>query len=184
MNTSVKAVAVGAFAYFFRDGDLIEDASPSSRTNIPETDPADAGWLLRLIGNIESFEDVINDDNEQKIKGPAGQSGVIVTRDVVQTGAELELKFTTNEMTRLAAQCFYRTQNISEAAVTANPLSSPPPKGWLLIQRYDQDGQAHLVGLVYCRLKVTGGFKGGDGNIVKPEWSALVLWDYNNVFSL
>ena len=92
MNTSVKSIAVGDFVYFFREGDALEDASLCSRTNIPPTDPADDGWLDRLIGNIESFEDAINDDNEQKVKGPAGQSGVIVTKDIVQTGAELERK--------------------------------------------------------------------------------------------
>lgn len=182
MNTSVKSIATGDFVYFFREGDALEDLSLCSRTNVPATD--EDGWLDRLIGNVESFEPTQTDDEEVKIMAPAGQTGVIVTKDVIQVKQGLELKFTTNEMSRLAAQCFYRTQDLNDASTLFNPLSAVPPKGWLLVQRFDQDGQEHLILQCWVRLKSTGGMKGGDGSVLKPEWNALVLWDLNNIASI
>lgn len=182
MNTTVKSLATGDFVYFFKEGDALEDASLCSRTNIPDT--SDENWTDRLIGNVESLEPTLVDDDEQKIMAPAGQTGVIATKDVVQTKIGMELKFTTNEMTRLAAQCFYRSQDLTDASTYLNPMSQVPPKGWLLVQRFDQDGQEHIVLQVWVRLKVTGGMKSGDGSILKPEWSALVLWNTNNIASL
>jgi hypothetical protein len=96
----------------------------------------------------------------------------------------MEFKFTTNEMTRLAAQCFYRSQDLNDASTYLNPLSQVPPKGWLLVQRFDQDGQEHIVAQLWVRLKCTGGMKSGDGTVLQPEWSALVLWDTNNIVGL
>jgi hypothetical protein len=188
MNTDVKSIATGDFVYFFREGDAFTLPTPGgtvSRTaQIPSTDPLDEGWLVRKIGNVESLEPKLVDDDEVKVMGPAGETGLITTRDVVQVKQGLEFDFTTNEMTRLAAQCFYRTQNLSNASTYFNPLSSVPPKGWLLVQRYDQEGQEHVIFLAWARLKCTGGMKSGDGSLIKPTWNALVLWDYSNIASI
>lgn len=183
MNTSVKSIAVGDVCYFFREGRAVTAGGVCSRTNLPATD--DVGWLEDLIGNIESFEDALGEENEQNILGPINGSGVIGLKDVVQTRhPQTEHKMTTNEYSRFAHECFYRTQQLTDASTYGNAGTTPPPKGWLLTQRKDQDGQWHLVATEWVRIKVTGGMKGGDGNIVKPEWSALVLFTDNNIHGL
>lgn len=183
MNTSTKSIAIGNQLYFFREGRAVEAGGVCSRTNLPATD--DPGWLEDLIGNVETSEDALGEEKEEMIKGPIEGTGVIGVKDVVQTQhPQIDHKFTTNEYSRFAHECYYRTQQLDDASTYATPGTNPPPQGWLLIQRKDHKGQWHLVATVWVRIKCVGGIKGGDGNIVKPEWSALVLYTANNIHGL
>ena len=81
-------------------------------------------------------------------------------------------------------QLFYRTQALAAAAAFFNPLSGVPPRGFLLIQRYDQYTVLHMVGLGWVRIKCTGGMKSGDGSVLMPEFTANLLYNTNNIVTL
>lgn len=184
MIATPKALALGDFLFFAPSGKAFTVPANGTVSNTSKPGAADTLWTTYAIGNVESFEDKMVDDNEQKIKGPLPGSGVIVTKDVVQTEQGLELEFTCNEMSRLAAQCFYRGQQLEANTAQFNPLSTPPVKGWLKVQRYDQDSLTHIVLDFWVRLKCTGGMKGGDGSIIKPTFNALVLYSSLNTAAI
>jgi hypothetical protein len=107
-----------------------------------------------------------------------------VTKDVITTKQDLELTFKSNTLTVIAQQLMYRTQTLAANAGFYNPLSGVPVRGFLLIQRYDQNNVLHQVGLLWVRIKATGGMKSGDGNLVMPEFAANVLYNTNNIVTL
>ncbi len=173
-----KSIATGDFGFFIQAG--LDYTVPSAGVVSATSKPGALDPLWCNIGNIEKCSISINGEKEEEIWGPTGQSGVISLRDIITTKQNLEFKLTCNEMTPLAIQAFYRTLRLTTASDHFIPLSAPPPKGWLKIQRFDQDSLAHLVMDVYCRLKVTGGMDGGDGSALKPEFTATVLYSIYN----
>ncbi len=181
MPLTPKSLALGAHLFFFREGDAFTLPAPGTCAVDAKPDANDAAWIS--LGTIESFEDSIADEDEKKIWQPA--PGHLVIKDVITTKQGMEFKFTANELTAFAVESFYRTsQKLTAASDQFNPLSGVPRKGWLKMQRYDHEDQLRLVMDVWVRLKVTGGMKGGNGEIVMPEFTAYLLYSALNTAAL
>lgn len=177
-----KSIATGDYVFFFPEDKAftVPEAGVSSKTAKPGA--ADEGWVG--LGNVETNDPQQMGEKEEEVWGPTGQKGVLSLREIITTKQGLEFKITVNEVSPLAMQCFYRTEELDADSEQFNPLSAVPPNGWLKIQRFDQKGGAHLVMDVWCRLKCTGGHKSGDGSLIRPEFSAVVSYSTLNVASL
>jgi hypothetical protein len=172
---ATKIIATGDYLFF-----AIAATGTSSALIKPAAN--DAAWIT--LGVVESHEDKLDDEKEEKIFAPQGTTGVLTIKDTVVTKQNLEFVFTTGELTPLALQAFYRTLNLTTASTQFNPLSGNVPKGWLKVQRYAQDGVAAFVADLWGRLKVTGGMKSGDGSIIKPAFSHLLLQSTLNTVAI
>jgi hypothetical protein len=170
---ATKSIATGDKIYFFRAGDAftVPEAGTCGSGDKPAgTDPK---WIN--LGVVKSHDDAHANEQVQEVMAPIGNSGILGLKKKVFTKIGLDLKFVTSEVSPLAMQAFYRTGNLDNTSAQFTPLISAPPEGWLKVQRYDQDGTAHLIMDAYVQLDVTGGMKSGDGTLVEPEWTASVL---------
>ncbi len=180
MSLTTRAMALATHAFFAREGDAFTTPAPGTVGRNDKPDADDDVWIEP--GTIEESEDSIVDEDEVKLWKPS--PGHLVPNDIITLKQGLQIKFTTNEMSPLAVEAFYRTsQLLDESSEVFNPLSSVPRKGWLKLQRYTERDEAQLVLDVWGRLKVTGGMKMG-GAIIKPEFEFYVLYSQYNVAGL
>lgn len=184
MSFVPESYAIGSHAFLLREGDTFSiaaagsnAANPVSSSNVPATSTPE--WID--LGTIEEWEDKITSE-EKKTYRPS--PGALVTKDVITTKQDLEFTFKSNVLTVIAQQLLYRTQTLAAGAGFYNPLSGVPPRGFLLLQRYDQYNVLHQVALLWVRIKVNGGFKSGDGNLIMPEFTANLLYNTNNIVTL
>lgn len=177
MALPTATLALATHAFFFREGDAFTqpEAGTCARESKPGAD--DEAWLS--LGTIETAEDSISDEEEKTVWAPV--PGHLVKKDIITTKQGLTIKLTSNELTPLAVEAFYRTsQDLDSESDQFNPLSAVPRKGWLKLQRYDQDDVEQFVIDLWGRLKVTGGFKGGGGELVAPEFEFETLYSTLN----
>ncbi len=176
-------MALGCHAFFWREGDDYTLLAPGVAGKDSKPDATDPDWVNRSLGVIESFDDSITDEEEKKLYQPA--PGHLVIQAVITTKQGMMFKMTSNEVTPLALEAFYRTsQKLDLTSAQFNPLSAVPRKGWLKLQRYDHDDNLVIVLDGWVRLKVTGGMKSGDGNILMPEFEAYLLYSQYNTAAL
>ena len=172
MYTDLNSYAVAQHVRFMPEGDAftLPTAGTSSATALPgSTDPA----LINL-GDIESWED--SKQNEQQIITKKPVLGTLVTKARIRLYEEIQLKFTTNSLTRFAMECFYRSANrlgVSQAQFA--PLGKLNFNGWLYLMRYSHENELICTANLWVELNVTGGAKGGDNEVIKPEFTALLL---------
>ena len=141
--------------------------------------PNDANWIT--IGNVEESSDS-REGNDIEIYAP--QPGKIVLTDVIRNKHKLTLKFTAQEWGPFAAEVQYLTENLTSASTQFNPLEGDDKKGWLKMQRYDQNDNLRLVMDVWCRISISGDVQFGGSDIVKPAFEALVLHSALNTGTL
>lgn len=141
--------------------------------------PNDAGWIA--IGKVEEASDS-REGNDIEIYAP--QPGKIVLSDVIRNKHKLMLKFTAQEWGPFAAEVQYLTENLNGSSTQFNPLEGDDKKGWLKLQRYDQNDNLRLVLDVWCRISISGDVQFGGSDIVKPAFEALVLHSALNTGSL
>jgi hypothetical protein len=156
---------------------------PSAGTCARESKPgsADTGWIS--LATIEGWEDSISDEEEKSVFKPV--PGHLVKQDVITLKQGLNFKFTCNELSPLSVEAFYRTtQKLTTASTQFNPLSAVPRKGWLKVQRYDHNDSLRFTLDVFGRLKVSGGMRGAQGELVMPEFDFEVLYSSLNTASL
>ncbi|HEV2207306.1 MAG TPA: hypothetical protein VG167_00910 [Verrucomicrobiae bacterium] len=167
-------MAVGSHAWFFRRGDafiLPEPGGNASDAALPDAD--DLGWIE--LGTIDDWEDTIEDEEEKAVWTPV--PGHLVKKRVITTKQGLGIKLTSSQLTPLAIELFYRTaEKLDQDSFQFDPLSGVPRDGWLKIQRYSEQDALVLAADLYVQLKVTGGMKGGGGNLIAPEFKATLLY--------
>jgi hypothetical protein len=183
MSLPIGSYAVGKHGFFFRDGDTItipasgSSAGASSRTNKP--DPTDPLYLD--VGAIADWDDSgFKSMGDEKIYKP--MPGRMQLYDIIEKGAEGMFKFTTEDISALAMEVFFRTsQKLTSAGGVYNPLSAPPRKGWFHMEHYDQNNAFMLNLDVYVMLRIVGGMASKEGSVIKPQWEANVLYSSFNV---
>lgn len=182
MSLPTGSYAGGKHAWFFRDGDTItipasgSSAGVSSRTNKP--DPTDPLYLD--VGAIADWTDDFKTMGDEKIYKPS--PGRMQLYGIVEKGGEGMFKFTTEEITALSMEIFFRTsQKLTSAGGVYNPLSAPPRTGWLHREIYDQNNNFLLNLDVYVMLRITGGVASKEGSVIKPNWEANILYSTLNV---
>lgn len=177
----LNAYALGSHAYFFPEGAAF--TSPGAGTagiaDLPDAD--EPTWADKFIGDTEAFEDMKNIE-EVEVRKP--NPGALTTKDIITIFQSLEFKVTTNSLRRIAFQIMYGSAvTLTEGVGTFVPLAAVPPKGWLKLQRYTNENELVFAADLWVRAKITGGMKGGNGEIIKPEFTFRLLdSDLNTMF--
>ena len=172
----LKARILGSHLYFFREGDAFTLPAPGTCGVDAKPDGDDPAYLD--VGPVEDWEDDISGGQELEVWRPS--PGRLALKDIIEVKEKLTLKFTTGEMTALAFESFYRSNNaLASLAGQFNPLAGPLRKGWLHGQRYDHEDTLVFTFDLWCRLKVTGGIKSG-GELVRPSFEAVALYSQYN----
>lgn len=176
-----REMAVGSHAWIFREGDAftVPEAGTANANSLPGAE--DAGWIST--GNIEDWEDSITDEEEKAVWTPT--PGHLVMSRLITTKQGMQFKFTTNQLTPIAIESFYRTDTkLDEDGYQFNPLSRVPRSVWLKIQRYSEEDNLVLAMDVFVQLKASGGMKGGGGNLIMPEFTAKLLYSPLNTMAM
>jgi hypothetical protein len=162
----------GSNVKFFRDGDAFSDpvAGVCSRNDVPGDD--DAGW--QNVGPILD-SGVENETEEKEVWGPKNEGGKILLHDIVTGKRGLTRTFTTQELSAFVIEHLYGTAALDELSEDFFALSGSVKKGWLLINRYDQDDVLLVTEKAYVHLTITGPVK-MDANIVLATFSAKQLF--------
>ena len=183
MSFQTQSTALGKNAYFFRQGDNItipavgNAAGAATRYNRPDaTDPLYNQLLL-----VDDWEWDIKTMGDEKVLAPS--PGRMQRMDLIEKGAEADIKFSTNQIQGLAVELFYRTYSaagggskITSAGGTFNPLAAPPQYGWLHTELYDNNNQLGWSLDVYGILRITGGMASKEGAILRPKFEFNVLY--------
>ncbi len=181
-------MAIGAHLWFCREGDAFATGidpdggalGPGVVSAIAKPDADDAAWLP--IDVVESWEDSIK-TNEKEVRTPV--LGILVRKRMITTSQDMDMKFTSGQVSPLSMELFYRSSaKLDDASTQFVPLSAAPRQGFLKGQRYS-DGDVLIMAFdFWVRLMVTGGMKGGDGVIVLPEFDAALLYSPHNTVGL
>jgi hypothetical protein len=168
----IATYAVGSHAWFFRENDAFTLPAPGFAGVSALPGPLDAGWIYA--GDIETWEDHMAQDEEKEVRKP--NPGVLVRKDIITIFQGLDIKLVTNSLTKLSMEAMYR----SATQITADetqfvPLSATPARYWLMLQRYTHDNQPWFAANLWVRMKVTGGYKGGNGELQMPEYTCRLL---------
>lgn len=172
MFDEIKTYAVGSHAWFFREGDAYILPAPGFAGQEALPGPLDPAWIFS--GDLESWEDTIAQDEEKEVRKP--DPGVLVRKDIITIFQGMDIKLVTNSLTRLAMEAMYRSSTeLSNVQTQFVPLSSPPRKYWLKLQRYTHENDLVFAADLWVRMKVKGGVKGGNGELLMPEYECRVL---------
>ena len=173
MYDQMQSRAIGAHVFLFREGDAFLLPNPGGVAAIDALpDPLDDGWINA--GDIESFDDSMAQDEEKETRKP--NPGALVRKDIITIFQGLDFKFVTNSVPRIAIEGMYRTETILDDGQTQFvPLSLTPRKMWLKLQRYSHDNRLIFAADLWVRMKVSGGFKGGNGELIMPEYTCRLL---------
>ena len=88
----------------------------------------DPSWVD--MGVIEEWEDELKDEEKETW---APSPGHLVRSRVIVTKQSLTCKLTTNQLTALAVETFYRSAALTPASFQFNPLSNVPKDGFMKI---------------------------------------------------
>lgn len=150
----------------------------SSKTNRPG--PNDSGWID--MGIIEDAEDTPEPGEAKEVWGPS--PGQLVLQDVIRIKPKLTIKLTCGEMSAFAVELLYRTLSLNSASTQFNPFEGSVRKGWLKLQRYDQNNNLRFVKDLWVELVPTGSVNMGGQDIVKPQFEATILHSTLNTAAL
>lgn len=127
----------------------------------------------RKIGDIENFEWT---KNVEKVEPRRAVLGTLVRKQVVSTYQELTLKCTTNSLSRIAFELMFGSNNrLSTSVSQFAPLQSYPKEGVLIVNYYTNENENVKNAAIWVNADVTGGIKGGGNEIVKPEFTFMML---------
>lgn len=175
--TDLNSYAVASHARFFPEGDAftIDSAGdPNAGVSAVDALPGAADPAIIHLGDIEAWED--SKENEQVLMTKKPVLGTLKTKTRLRLYEEIVFKFTTNSMTRIAMEMFYRsTTRLTGAQAQFVPLTQLTFNGWLYLLRYTHENELVFSANLWVELNVTGGIKGGENEAIKPEFSALLL---------
>lgn len=179
MPLSIGSRAIGTHALFFRDGDAytVPGAGTAGRNAKPgASDPA---WIN--VGIISESSDQ-RETTELEVHAPS--PGLKRLYDVVEVLDKLTIKFTVDEVSPLAMEVLYRSLPLTAASTQFNPLEGKTKKGWLKLQRYDQNDVAVLIADLFVHLKVASEVNFGGSELAKIPFEAKVLHSIYNTCTL
>jgi hypothetical protein len=163
------------------EGDAFTLPDPGGISAVDDQ-PSAADPAVINLGDIETWED--SKVNEQLIITKKPVLGTLVTKNRLRLYQELSMKFTTNSLTRLAIEMFYGSATrLSGAQAQFVPLAQLTFNGWLYLMRYTHENELVQTANLWVELSVSGGIKGGDNAIEKPEFEALLLQSDLNTMS-
>lgn len=141
--------------------------------------PNDASWID--LGVIEDSSEG-REQNDIELYGP--NPGKIVLTDVIANKHKSMVKLTCQEWGPFHVEMFHLAGELNTASTQFNPGEGIDKKGWLKVQRYDQDDALVEVIDRWVRLKPSGDVNAGGGDVMKPQYEALVLQSILNTGTL
>jgi hypothetical protein len=169
----INSYALGSHLWFFKEGAAFTSPGAGVVAVADWPDAAEATWSEKFIGDTEGFEDTKNIE-EVEVRKPS--PGALVRKDIITMFQSLEFKATTNSLRRIAFEIMYGSAvALTEEEGTFVPLAATPPKGLLKIQRYTHENELVFAADLWVRAKLTGGMRGGNSEIIKPEFTFLLL---------
>lgn len=181
-----RAQALGLQAKFAPEGAAYTNDSLGGGAGVVDVNhaPASNDAAFLPVGTIEDWE---HKGSDKTVKTMTPAPAILVPKRVVTVSQEMAYNFTTNEVTPLAEQIFYRAaETLAQASAGFTPLAGKPLHGFLLLTGYSTEGDQanpYIVGLLWVFAKITGGMKGGDNIILKPTWEADQMYSALNKFS-
>lgn len=170
-----EAKALGASVLFFPEGANVQAGGTCSSAAIPDAN--DPGYIDLV--RVEAWEAMRKDVKYQAVKDSS--IGKVILADEVETDGYTEYKLTVNIVLGIAIGLFFRSAGVlSGASYQFNPDAGIAPRGWLILDNRDQGGNLILAANLWGRLKCDSGFKGGNGDLVKPE---LMFTQYKNALN-
>jgi hypothetical protein len=167
-----ESKALGASILFFPEGKAVAAGGVCVSTAIP--DPADPGWVDFI--RVESWEGSRKDVKYEAIKDAS--TGKLQLADEVEVDGYTEYKFTTNVLLGFLLGLFFRSATpLTAASYQFNPDQGVAPRGWLILDNRDQNGNLIIAANLWGRMKFDGPLKGGGGALIKPE---LLFDQYKN----
>ncbi|MCX8090594.1 MAG: hypothetical protein N3I86_06600 [Verrucomicrobiae bacterium] len=174
------ARALAGSILFFREGDNFTLPAPGTASVSAKPGADDTGWID--FGPIQDGELDVSGGNEHEVWRPS--PGRLVLADVIVTKEKATLKFTAGEISPLAIESLFRSnQKLNSLAGQFNPLSGDLRKGWLHAQLYDHENNLFLTLDHWVRLKCTGGIK-LNGEVAQPTFEALFLFSTLNTAAI
>jgi hypothetical protein len=171
---------LGSHAFFFPDGATwtASGGGTSSRTAKPPA--ADAAWINLgiVVGATESPIE------SEKIDIFAPTPGVLRKYDVVETKRQRKGKLKVKELSPLALQILYRTLALTESSTQYNTLEGKLVKGWLKVQRYDQNDSIRITEDLFVVLEVVSDVEMGGDGLAEVEFEYDVLHSTLNTGTL
>lgn len=174
MLTVEKQMALGASILFFPEGKAVQAGGTCSSAAIP--DPADPGWVD--FQRVESWDYSRKDVKYEAVKD--GSTGRLQLADEEETDGYNEYKFTTNAVLAYILGVFFRSQALLDKNATQfNPDQAETPRGWIIIDKRDANGNLIFAANLWGRAKVDA-LKGGGGSLTKPE---VLFTQYKNALN-
>lgn len=185
MAIRTGSYSVGVQCGFFREGDTFTidtsggtvSATPASRTAKPGA--ADTGW--KDIGIVGSAKDVVTGDMKE-IWAPS--PGLKQLYDILRLKPKRVTKVKLEQVSALAIQAYYLTQNLSDASTQMNILSGDLMRGWLKMQRYDQKNREFFHDDTYGVFLATGEVDYSADEIIGVEFDFVQLQSPLNTSSV
>jgi len=173
--------ALGSHAWFIPEGRAFTSPAPGNVAVDAWPDADEATWANYNIGDVASCEDT---KNVETVEPRKPSPGALVRKDIITLFQSLDFKLVTNSLRRAAFELFYGSAvQLTEEEGTFVPLAATPVKGLLKIQRYTHENELVFAADLWVRAEITGGMKGGNGEITKPEFSFKLLdSDLNTMF--
>jgi hypothetical protein len=177
--------ALGAHAFFAAEGSAFANNADGGGAGTVDVNDAPASNDPAFLP-IGTIEDWTFKPAAKTVKTMTPAPSILVPKRTVTVSQEMAYNLTTNEVTPIALQLFFRAaQTLAQASGQFNPLSGKPLHGFLLLQMFSTEGDQqgpYLVGLIWVFGTVTGGIAGGDSKILKPTWEFDQMYSPLNSF--
>lgn len=169
----LKSYALGSHAWFFPEGKAFTSPAPGGFAAVDALpDKNDPLWASLGLGDVEDWSDKKTVEKEDVFKP---NPGVLVRKDIVTFFQQLDMDFTTNSLRRIAMQIMYGSAvELTTGVAQFEPLATPPPNGWLKLQRYTQENELVFAADLWVRLDVQE-TASGNKKLVKPKFMAMLL---------
>lgn len=173
MSLIIGSYALGRHCFFFREGDAytVPAAGVCAVNSKPDaTDPA-----YNDFGAIVDWAESFKVGKTEEVWAPS--PGRLQLLDEIDTKTKQMLTFTTEQVSALALEIFYRTSTeLTSAGGQFNPNTAQPRRGWLHTELYDEYDNFFSSLDLWGRMRCTGGVEGKDGGLMKPNFEFTVYY--------
>lgn len=170
MTTTARIL--GTHAKFFRAGDHFDLPAPGVASQSALPGDNDAGWI-DLGAIVDAGVELEGDIRE--VWAPPINRGQHQLHDVIQTKRGFLRTFTAQEMSPFALEVLYGTNALDALSEDYTALAGRTKKGWILIERYDQEDTLFIRERAFCRLAVVGAVKLGADLVSIPFESRQLI---------
>lgn len=164
MPLATVPLIIGSQAFWCREGQAITVPSAGSASATLKPGVTEPTWIP--IGEIESSSEGI-DSEEKKVYAPS--PGHLELLKKVMTKHERKLKFKTVSYGPFAIELSKKTAALTSASTTFTPLVQTVKRGWLKVQRLDENDAIVTTETLWGTIELDGEMTFGD-DFAKPDY--------------